>query len=237
MCGRIHIPGETQFLREFDLPDELRLGYEESFNFAATQKTPVLRVVRGTPGKREAVLMRWGLVPFFANGVPPKYSTINARAETIDTSAAFRGCWQRGQRCIIPAAGFYEWHTQDDGQRWPYYIRPTGDDDLFAIAGLWDRSVSAVGEETLSCTVITLAANKLLARIHNDKQRMPAIIDRADIETWLSGSTQDARTLLKPYPSERMVAWPVSKSVNTPKNNNPDLIRPVDVDVPKAAEG
>jgi putative SOS response-associated peptidase YedK len=232
MCGRIHVPNEQQFMRVFDLPDQLRLGYEETFNLAATQPVPVVRVVRGTGAGREAVLMRWGLIPYFAQGVAPKYSTINARVETIRTNPAFRGAWERGQRCILPAAGFYEWHTDERGQRHPFYVRPAEDDEIFSIAGLWDRSISATGASTLSCTVITMAANELLAQIHNDKQRMPALLLSEDIDTWLSGSSDEAYAVLKPYPADRMLAWPVAKTVNSAKNNGPELIRPVDQEPP-----
>jgi putative SOS response-associated peptidase YedK len=129
-------------------------------------------------------MMRWGLVPFFAHGATPKYSTINARAETLATAASYRMPWRRGQRCILPAAGFYEWQLAADGSKIPWFIR-TADQEVFGFAGLWDRSVGTDGTELLSCTIVTLPANALLARIHNVKQRMPAILDRGDQADWL----------------------------------------------------
>ena len=174
--------------------------------------------------------MRWGLVPFFAKGVPPKYSTINARIETVQTSPAYRAPWKRAQRCIVAIAGFYEWHTQANGNRQPFYVRPSEPGQCFALAGLWDASTSDAGESIVSCTVITMPANELLAQIHNDKQRMPAILLKEDWNTWLHGTPEEAMAALKQYPVDLMIAFPVSKRVNSPRNNDAKLIEAIDVD-------
>src|SRR5277367_1235570 len=96
MCGRYVSPGEADFEREFSIIPHWE-ALQPSYNVAPTQSVPVIREVAGA---REGVKLRWGLVPFFARGVPPKYSTINARIETIETAASYRGSWQRAQRCI-----------------------------------------------------------------------------------------------------------------------------------------
>jgi len=171
-------------------------------------------------------MMRWGLVPFFAKGVPPKYSTINATIEKLTDGPTWRGPWKRGQRCILPAAGFYEWHINENGTKTPFYIT-MADQPVFGFAGLWDRSVTAEGVALESCTIITMPPNALMAEIHNAKQRMPAILQQADIEAWLTGSTDEARAALKPYPDDLMHAQKVSTRVNSPKNNHESLIEPV----------
>ena len=114
MCGRYVSPDDAAIEREFNLIRSPGLDIGPNFNVAPTQMVPVVRTVDGV---RQLSRMRWGLVPFFAKGVPGPYSTINARIETIETSASYRGPWQRGQRCIIPAAGFYEWHLNEDGKK------------------------------------------------------------------------------------------------------------------------
>jgi putative SOS response-associated peptidase YedK len=106
MCGRYVSPDDAAIEREFNLVHSPGFEVRPSYNVAPTQVMPVVRAVDGV---RKLSLMRWGLVPFFAKGIPGPYSTINARIETIETSASFRGPWKRGQRCIVPAAGFYEW--------------------------------------------------------------------------------------------------------------------------------
>ena len=176
--------------------------------------------------------MRWGMIPFWAKGIPPKVSTINARVENLETAASWRHPWKHSQRCIIPANGFYEWHHNEDGSKQPYYIH-VKDQPLFGFAGLWDRSTTSEGEVIESCTIITLPASPFMAEIHNDKAREPAILATTDIEAWLSGSTQDATKTLKPYPDDLLEAWPVSKRVNTPKNNDVGLAEPLKIQTEK----
>jgi putative SOS response-associated peptidase YedK len=163
------------------------------------------------------------LVPFFAKGVPPKYSTINATIEKLIDGASWRGPWKRGQRCILPAQGFYEWHVNEDGSKTPFYIT-CADQPVFGFAGLWDSSRTDDGAALESCTIITMPPNPLLAEIHNVKQRMPAILQSQDVDAWLTGSADEARATLKPYPADSMVAWPVSRQVNTSRNNHAGLI-------------
>jgi len=225
MCGRYVSPGESDLEREFSLiPRWERL--EPSFNVAPTQSVPV---VRDTAGRNEGVKLRWGLVPFFAKGVPPKYSTINARLETVETAASYRGPWKRGQRCLQIASGFYEWHLGADGRKVPYYIH-LADRNVFGFAGLWDRSIGADGAALESCVHITMAANALMRDIHNTgnhPHRMPAILRAEDHDAWLRGTVEDARAALLPYPADLMVAYAVSTRVNAPKNNDPSLIKPL----------
>ena len=117
MCGRYVTHAEQALEREFTLI-KVRWPDYFSYNVAPTQQVPVVRSVNG---EREGSMMRWGLIPFFAKGDPGKYSTINARIETVKTSPAYRGPWKRGQRCLILADGFYEWQVTPDGKV-PYYI-------------------------------------------------------------------------------------------------------------------
>ncbi len=247
MCGRYVSPDEAALTREYTidrrnshigLSDALERAYEASYNVAPTDRVPVVRVVRDSEGAREAVLMRWGLVPFWSKGVPPKFPTINATIEKLETAAAWKGPWERGQRCIIPAAGFYEWQLRPDGKtKQPYFIKPV-DESTFSLAGLWEKSFTPEGERILSCAIITMRANDLMAEIHNhsggkplarEQRRMPAILQKEDLEIWLSGSGEEARSVLKEYPSGAMVVWPVSSRVNTPRNNAPDLVQAVEI--------
>jgi putative SOS response-associated peptidase YedK len=225
MCGRYVSPDSASIEREFELlPAEWK--FPASFNVAPSQAVPAIRL-RGH--RREAVLLRWGLVPFFAKGKIGSYSTINARLESIETSASYRGPWKRGQRCIVPAQGFYEWHVNADGTKQPFYIH-LQDQAIFGFAGLWDRSVDADGVALESCTIVTMSANPFMAEIHNGKARMPAILSRAQRDTWLTGNAESARQLLRPYPDALMAAFAVGKRVNSPRNNDLHLIEPLPPD-------
>src|SRR5277367_938368 len=118
MCGRYVSPDEASIEREFNLV-RTEWQFPPSFNVAPTQAVPVVREIEGA---RKGTLLRWGLIPFFARGIPPKYSTINARIETVQTAASYRGPWKRGQRCLVAATGFFEWHLDEAGRKAPYFI-------------------------------------------------------------------------------------------------------------------
>ena len=220
MCGRYVTPEDSAIEREFTLVGTPGAPlFPASFNVAPTQKVPVIWM---RDGKRELVRMRFGLIPFFARGVPGQYSTINARVETVRTSPAYRTAWNRGQRCLVIASGFYEWQVVGEGKQ-PWYVG-CADQPVFGFAGLWDRSVPEGGEPILSCTIITLPASPFMAQIHNTKLREPAILKRGDQQTWLTGAPDEAFACLAPYQDELRSAWPVSKRVNSPRNNDEKLI-------------
>ena len=221
MCGRYtHLYTWAQVRELYELATWPTEEVDPNYNVAPTRLVPVVRMA---DSGRQGVNLRWGLVPFFAKGVPPKYSTINATIERLADGPTWRGPWKRGQRCILPASGFYEWHANADSSKTPFYIS-CADQPIFGFAGLWDSSKRDDGTILESCTIITMPPNPLMAEIHNVKQRMPAILQREDIEAWLAGSTDDARAALKQYPADSMVAWPVSRRVNTPRNNHASLI-------------
>jgi putative SOS response-associated peptidase YedK len=221
MCGRYVSPDQASIEREYALVRH-EWQFPPSYNVAPTQDVPIIRTDKD--GQRSATRVHWGLIPFWAKGVQPKYSTINATIEKLTDGATWRGPWKRGQRCIMPALGFYEWQVQADGKsKQPFYIT-MNDQDMFGFAALWDSSTSADGVTVESCTIVTMPANKLMTEIHNVKHRMPAILSKEDRETWLTGTADDAFKAIKQYPDTHMVATPVSTRVNTPKNNDLTLI-------------
>ena len=219
MCGRYVTKVDAAIERYWSLIEPWPEALEQ-YNVVPSSRVPVVVMHSGRVG----VFMRWGLVPFWAKGAAPKYSTINARAETLATAASYRGPWARRQRCILPALGFYEWKPVG-ARKQPYFIRLAGGEP-FGLAGLWDRSVAPTGEATESCTIVTVPANPLVGSIHA-QGRMPAIVTPLIATTWLAGSESDARALLAPYPAELMDAYPVSTRVNSPRNEGPELIVPV----------
>ena len=225
MCGRYILRMQDKYLREWNLHGP-PAWVTTSYNIAPTQQVPVMRIENGGP---VAAMVRWGLIPAFAHGQPGKFSTINARMESVETAPSFRTAWKRGQRCIQPASGFYEWHVDAQGRKTPYLVT-LADQELFAFAGLWDWSVRNDGAVIESCAHITMPANELMADIHNagnHPRRMPAILRRGHHEIWLKGTNAEARAVLAPYPADLMVAHPVSTRVNSVRNNGPDLIEPI----------
>jgi putative SOS response-associated peptidase YedK len=236
MCGRYVSPEDATIEREFNLMHNPGLEIRANFNIPPTTQ---VSVIRQKDGDRVVDRVRWGLIPFFAKGEPltrpsPKgkkvpLSTHNARIEGFDKSGTYSGAWKRGQRCLQIASGFYEWHEFEDGRKAPFYIH-LADQDVYAFAGLWDRSVKEDGTAVESCTHITLPANELMHFIHNTgshPHRMPAMLKREDHEVWLHGTPDEARATLQQYDQGLMVAYEVSTRVNSTKNNGATLIEPI----------
>jgi putative SOS response-associated peptidase YedK len=222
MCGKYILAQAAKAERAMGITRG-RWEYPLRYRVLPTEQVPVVVAV---DGEREATQMRWGLIPYWAGGVPLKASTINATVERLDQAPSYRDSWQRGQRCILVMGGFYEPHENADGSRVPYFIRLTGR-EVFGVAGLWERSPRVEGSWIFSCTLITVPANPLLAEVHNHKQRMPAILAESAHDVWLGGTAQQARALLQPYPHELMTAWKVSRRVNQPKlADDASLIEP-----------
>ena len=221
MCGRFTLTTNSEVLQEiFDLaiaPPDLA----PRFNIAPTQS---VAVVVQEDGQRQLDAFRWGLIPFWAKDMRIGNKMINARAETLAQKPSFRNAFKK-RRCLILADGFYEWRKSEQGKT-PTYIY-LADHQPFAFAGLWESWTSPEGEEVRSCTIITTSPNEVMAPIHN---RMPVILPPQAMETWLIPSEQDPQILqplLKPYPPQDMRHHPISKTVNSPRNDGPNLIEPV----------
>lgn len=198
--------------------------YAPSFNVAPQTFQPVVRLARDT-GERELTVMRWGLIPYWSKDGKPSFSTINAKAETVTTSPAFRDAMKR-RRCLVPAEWFYEWKKTGETTKLPYAIG-LKDGSPFAFAGLWDRwKDKATGQELQTYTIITTDPNELTEPIHN---RMPVILKRQDYDRWLElGEPSHLPTdLLRPYSANEMKAWEVGKAVGNTRNNDPSLVEPV----------
>jgi len=228
MCGRYGRRADKQRIAEsmqahnFDVFDEFDDTYlSPSYNVAPQSLQPIVRL-NSEAGQRELTIMRWGLVPFWANDAKIGYTTINARAETITTSATYREAVKK-RRCLVPAEWFYEWRKIDAKTKQPYAIAMK-DDSLFAFAGLWDTWKDKTTGQTLKTyTVITTDPNELMEPIHN---RMPVILHRENYERWLAASdpTQLPVDVLRPFPAEEMKAWKVSARVGNVRNNDPECV-------------
>jgi putative SOS response-associated peptidase YedK len=225
MCGRYGIRADKQRIAEWmqthntDVFDDSYLV--PSYNVAPQSSQPVVRLSAET-AERELTVMRWGLIPFWARDGKMAFNTINAKAETITTSPTYREAI-KCRRCLVPAEWFYEWRKVDAKTKQPYAIAMK-DDSLFAFAGLWDTwKDKETGKALETYTVITTDPNELMEPIHN---RMPVILHRGDYERWLAVAdpAQLPVDLLRPYPAEKMKAWPVSRDVGNVRNNRSDLI-------------
>jgi putative SOS response-associated peptidase YedK len=139
--------------------------------------------------------MRWGLVPHWAPDAKGGFSTINARIETAAEKPAFRGPWQR-RRCLVPANGYYEWVTDAQGHKQPFYLQPA-DEPLLMFAGLWDRWNAADGTPLLSFSIVTEAASGPIAALHH---RRPLMLQAPQFADWLTAPSQALGPLLASAP-------------------------------------
>ena len=170
------------------------------------------------------VITRWSHVTATTKGPDNRFSMINARAETVDTKPAYRNAF-RHRRCLIPSEGFYEWKAEE-GKKTPYLIR-RADGAPFGMAGLWETWHSEDGTALESCTILVTDANTLVRAIHD---RMPVVLSREDYDAWLAPETKDLdhlKALLRPAQPAPWTLVEVSRKVNSPKNDSPDLLEPV----------
>ena len=222
MCGRFaqsFDPNAVQ--QEFDFSAASVVDFGPRFNVAPTQFVPVIT----NEEPRHLSLLRWGLIPSWSKDESIANKLINARADGVADKPSFRSAFKR-RRCIVPASGFYEWQKGDGKAKTPMYIQ-VKDQDLFGMAGLWEIWNSPQGDEIHTFTIITTDANDFMAPIHN---RMPVILHKDDYDLWLEPKEVPAdklQALLRPYESDEMTAYEVSRAVNTPSIDEPDLIQPV----------
>src|SRR5215210_6382691 len=219
MCGRYTLRTPVDSLVERFEIEEYPSSITPSFNIAPTQE---VAAVLSEDDERHLEMLRWGLIPLWADDSGIGSRMINARSETAADKPSFRKAVKE-RRCLILADGFYEWQKMGNGKQ-PYYIRME-DGSPFALAGLWEVW-DKYGEEIRSCTILTTAANDLVGEIHH---RMPVILPPENYDVWLDPDMREAeplRDLLRPYRDEVMEAYPVSKKVNKPSNDEPSCIEP-----------
>ena len=240
MCGRYLRRSDKQRIADAfhlgQLPEDFPLPPD--YNIAPATFQPVIRLNRDTGG-REMVMMRWGLVPYFAKSAAEfkGFSTINAKAESVAEKSLWRGPFQK-RRCLVPADGFYEWQKIDaapgkNGKRkqtkkpFAYTFR---NGDPFAFAGLWDAWKDPVSGEWLQTfAVITTEANELTGEVHD---RMPVILQPKDYDRWLERGEahRPPLDLLRPYAAEEMTAAPCNGNVGNVRNNGPEMLLPNEAD-------
>jgi putative SOS response-associated peptidase YedK len=226
MCGRFTLKTPaTVLIEHFGLSTALprqRELFEPRYNIAPTQD---VTAIRATPeSEREAVSLRWGLIPSWTKDLAKARPLINARSETVAEKPSFRTAVRR-RRCLIPADGFFEWQAVGKKKQ-PFYIRRP-DEAPFALAGLWevwDGTAQGSGPRIESCTILTTAANQMMSELHD---RMPVILSPNDYAVWLDPTNDDPQSLtplFTPLPNDELVAGPVSTYVNKPSNQGPQCI-------------
>ena len=218
MCGRFTLtdPDPRRLRTRFALDEAAQLDEKPRFNIAPTD--PVLAIRERGSGGREPGRLRWGLMPGrWAEG---HRSLINARAETLDSQPAFRESFHE-RRCLVPADGFYEWRTDENGRQAVWISRADG--ELFAFAGVWAEAPGRGGRPVHSCAIVTCEPNAVVRPIHD---RMPVILDAGAEDQWLSQSAglDELRDVLRPLADDALEVREVADAVNDVRNDGPGLI-------------
>lgn len=228
MCGRFAFfsPAEA-ITAAFGMgpPAEFTARY----NIAPSQS--VHAIVHDSAGAPAWTSLRWGLVPSWAKDPAVGNRMINARAETVAGKPAYRAAFRR-RRCLIPASGFYEWQSSGERGKTPWFIS-RADGLPLAMAGIWEHRERKPGEpddvpaELFTCSILTTAASDFMQPLHH---RMPVMLERRDFADWLDvdagvPALQAQLAAAKPL---QLQAWAVSRAVNSPRNDKPELVAPLD---------
>ena len=225
MCGRYAIKTSAPELAAmFEIsatPNDLEGTV--SYNVAPTQSVPVCA---RDGSRRRLETMRWGLIPSWAKDARSSARMINARAETVASSGAFRASF-RSRRAIVPSDGFYEWRRSGSVKQ-PFFLHPP-EGAVLAMAGLWAIWKDPdTGLWVPSAAVITTAANRLVSSIHD---RMPVLLPRETWDDWLDPEMDDTdylQSLLQPAPDDVLAMYPISTAVNNVRNKGPELLDPIE---------
>jgi putative SOS response-associated peptidase YedK len=220
MCQRYALPDQSAAEREF-LPATAWWKFAAKFNVAPEQYVPAIRL---HDKQSEGVMLRWGLIPSWAEHFPTGKPKLAVKSERLGSARIYRDAWLNGQRCILPIAGFYTWRLTPEKYRQPFFVRLT-DRAVFGLAAVWDRWVSDDDDVIESCSLVRVPANTLMTEIADPDGGMPAILKRRDYQMWLEGRPSEAEAALQPYKSEWMQACPVSPRINSRAVDDPDLIR------------
>lgn len=217
MCSRYSLTSPPEAVRSYFRYDNEAV-FPPRYNIAPSQPVAIVRNTHS--GGRELALVRWGLIPHWVKDPREFRMMINARGETAGDKPSFRGA-MRHHRCLVPTDGFYEW-TGAPGEKRPFLVRPAAGGPM-ALAGIYEHWQGADGSEIETMAILTVAANGAIARLHD---RMPAILAPENFDAWLdcrSGSSIEAARLLVPAPEDLLELIEVSRQLNNPRNEGPEV--------------
>ncbi len=221
MCGRFEIHSTIEIIAKLFAIDPITFDIRPSYNVAPSQS--VVAVI--SDGKKNRLIScRWGFVPQWSRELKTGFTMINAKAETVADSKAYKSAF-RDHRCLVVADGFFEWKKQDR-KKLPVYIHLRSGKPM-ALAGLYNLWTSPEGEEVFTCTIIVTDANEVLAPVN---ERMPVIIPEEKFALWLDPAVHEKELLLpllKACAADELEMYPVTSKVNSARYDNPENIMPV----------
>lgn len=220
MCGRYTLAKPIKTIAEHFSAESAGVEHRERYNVAPTQIVPV---VTAREDLRRLLPMRWGLIPSWAKDASMGAKLINARAETVDQKPSFKASF-KNKRCLIPSDGFIEWEKTSHGKVPHYFFLK--DSPLFAFAGIWAEWKDKNGIAVLTYSILTTEANAFVGAFHS---RMPVILAPHNYPLWLNRETsqESLKTLLSPFPAEKMDQREISKMINSPTNDRRECLEKI----------
>jgi putative SOS response-associated peptidase YedK len=207
MCVNFTPSSKTDLAQHFQVkvPESFEWKEEVWQDYAA----PI--ILHTAQHTRQVQLAHYSMIPkhHIPAGVK-RFSTMNARAETLAQLRSFAPAWQSGQRCLVPLQNFFEPNYESGkAERWKIGLHDAKD---FAVAGLfrtWERN--SPDELGYSFTQITINADThaLMRRFHqpNEEKRSLVILHQDQFDDWLScKNSEQAQTFLQLFPAEQMWA-------------------------------
>ncbi len=224
MCARFSLVTPlTELATYFEAGLDPEIDIPPRANVAPTLEVPAL--IEDAEGRR-IKLLKWGLVPYWADDPSMGTKLINARSESAIEKPAFREAFKR-RRCVIPATGFYEWREESDEQTLDFGLPPSPNDSKrkqpyffqqkdghpMALAGLWERWKDANGKSLETFTILTTEPNAVVKDFHD---RMPCILGRSDLDFWLdpNESAEALLPLLKSFPDDEVTFTKADPKIN-----------------------
>ncbi len=220
MCGRYTLTDpDPRLLRfRFGLSESVEIDQAPRYNVAPTD--PVLAIRADGEGGRDAGVLRWGLIPHYADPESFDRLLINARAETVAEAPVFRDAFTT-HRCLVIADGFYEWRHTETGKKPVWITRPSR--EPFAFAGLWAAARRGDGSKVHSCAIVTCPPGEIVAPIHD---RMPVILGEDAEPRWLDPAAAEDELRALMTPTDELEVTEVSDAVNDVRQDGPELIEP-----------
>ncbi len=235
MCGRYAlIPNASAWRalgedlgRDMDAVLEQLRGYRELYNVAPSETMPIVIYDQHT-GKPALIEARWGFIPSWWKQIKPPTKTFNAVSETASKKPMWRHAW-RHSRCLVPASLWYEWATNESGEKIPFAFRGPEPGDELMLAGLWDVWHDAVnGEDVATFAIITRESEGVVAEVHH---RMPLILAPQIWGSWIYpglNSLRDIDNELARNNLTELKSYRVKRLTNNSRYKGPDTAEPDD---------
>jgi putative SOS response-associated peptidase YedK len=218
MIERYSITASSAALAErfsVDVPD----FYRPHYNAAPTQLLPVIT----SAAAAGLSVFYWGISPEWSKNKMVSEKIINQRNEVFEEKPALKRAMIK-HRCIIPADGFYAWKKVGKKTSIPYRFVPANN-QLFAIAGMWEEFEDTDDHEIQTFKIITVPADATVSAVC---ERMPLILSLENESAWLDSGTEEGQlmSIINKANALKITFYPVSPGISNTSQDLASMIMP-----------